>query len=608
MPNPLRRAVAGAAIAGLAGTASLVGLSPAHSVPPTEDAQCPDTYPVADLVKGQPVDGLTVSSGTVPDTFSGEVLGVLNDGIAPGLDMILVRLSSDEIDRVGGIWEGMSGSPVYAADGRLIGAVSYGLAYGSSPVAGVTPAGDMKTLLDRSPGTDPAQSQPAHTVRLSRSLQHKVVTSGAATQAEASSGLDRLPVPVAVSGVFNTKRLNKLSKHLGMDGVRLYRSGSAPSAAAAGDPSDIFAGSNLAASLAYGDFSAVGTGTTTMVCDGNVVAFGHPFNFDGDTSLTLHGADAIYIQEDPLGAPFKVSNATAPVGTIDEDRMEGIKGELGSLPDTTLVHSLVTLGAASRTGDSYVSLPLFVPDASAFATLGNQDRVLDRVGKGSSLVHFTVDGHTAGGEPFTLVRTNRFADDYDISYGSVFELADDLYQLVDNDFTDVTIDSVNVETDLSNAARAFTMGSVQAKVGKNGVYKKLGNSSRIKAQPGRTVYFKVTLKSRKDAFGSKVVTTSVKVPATTQPGTYGSVSLGGGSYLSGGGEDFGDDSGFGDTFSAPKSFDGLIDQLSSAPRSDDLTAILDFFPDRGQPVEITKKKAAGDVINDARMWDIVVRP
>src|SRR3954454_7416981 len=47
----------------------------------------------------------------------------------------------------------MSGSPVYAEDGRLIGAVSYGLAFGPSPVAGVTLAADMQQLLGDVPAS-----------------------------------------------------------------------------------------------------------------------------------------------------------------------------------------------------------------------------------------------------------------------------------------------------------------------------------------------------------------------------------------------------------------------------------------------------------------------
>ena len=59
--------------------------------------------------------------------------------------------------------------------------------------------------------------------------------------------------------------------------MTLFRSGKAAAAPAEAAEDEIFAGSNLAASLSYGDFSAVGTGTTTMVCDDKVVGFGHPF-------------------------------------------------------------------------------------------------------------------------------------------------------------------------------------------------------------------------------------------------------------------------------------------------------------------------------------------
>ena len=56
-----------------------------------------------------------------------------------------------------------------------------------------------------------------------------------------------------------------------------------------------------------------------------MVAFGHPMNFDGPTSLSVHNADAIVIQDD-LIAPFKLANIGGLVGTLDQDRMTGIRG------------------------------------------------------------------------------------------------------------------------------------------------------------------------------------------------------------------------------------------------------------------------------------------
>jgi SpoIVB peptidase S55 len=87
--------------------------------------------------------GYTISSGTTPKPFTARVIGVLKDGIAPGLDMIIVETDSPAIRDAGGIWAGMSGSPVYTSDGRLLGAVAYGLSGAPSRIGGITPAEEM---------------------------------------------------------------------------------------------------------------------------------------------------------------------------------------------------------------------------------------------------------------------------------------------------------------------------------------------------------------------------------------------------------------------------------------------------------------------------------
>ncbi len=53
--------------------------------------------PIADS-RRRPVNGMTVSQGVTPAPFTGEVIGVLDDGIAPGLDMVIVDLDSPAID------------------------------------------------------------------------------------------------------------------------------------------------------------------------------------------------------------------------------------------------------------------------------------------------------------------------------------------------------------------------------------------------------------------------------------------------------------------------------------------------------------------------------
>lgn len=597
MRSRLSAAIAGL---GLALSGAAVPLLGAQAVPPPDpgDDPCPAAYPVSDLTRDQPVTGKTVSVGTTPDPFTGSVLGVLQDGIAPGIDMILVRLTSSEIDRVGGIWAGMSGSPVYAEDGRLIGAVSYGLAFGPSPVAGVTPAADMQSLLTTPPSSARVATPDSSAVKIPRAAAERIVASGDATATEVDGGLSRLPLPLGVSGLVNGTRLSQVRKLLGLgDGVRLYRAGSV---SASSEPTDIVPGGNLAASLSYGDVSAVGVGTTTMVCGSEVVGFGHPFNWNGETSLTLHGADAVYVQEDPTLFPFKLANPTGPVGVIDQDRMAGIKGVLGLLPDTATVTTIVSSSSgATRTGVTEVSLPDFVPDAAAIGLLVNQDRVLDHIGGGSALVHFTISGTTGEGVPFTLVRTNRQSSQWDISYQTIFELGSDAYELWSNDFTDVTFTDIDVTVLLDEAPRSFRVGQVE--VLQNGAWTPLTRDSVVKARPATWLQVRTTLTSYRNRYGTKTITQLVRVPRTA-PGTRGMLSITGG-----GGEFFYDEEGFPDEDTSPASFDQLVAQLAGAPRNDELTAQLLLFGERSEITRKTKTNVDDVVQGDKSFRFRVIR-
>src|SRR4051794_38573447 len=191
----------GRAVTALALTAT--GLSGLAAIAPAVSATdgCPAAAPLSAATRDAPVNGVTVSSGTDPEPFTGSVIGVLNDGIAPGLDLILATLDSPELERVGGIWAGMSGSPVYTADGQLLGAVSYGLSIGPSRVAGITPAAEMYALLD-----DGATAAGASRVALTPTMRRALVASGTATTTQADSGMTRLPVPLAVSGLSPERR------------------------------------------------------------------------------------------------------------------------------------------------------------------------------------------------------------------------------------------------------------------------------------------------------------------------------------------------------------------------------------------------------------------
>ena len=106
---------------------------------------CADILPLSSVSKGDIGEGWTVVEGTDPQPFDAEVLGVAHDLVAPGRDVIIVRISGATVDAGGGVWAGMSGSPVYIG-GELAGALAYGFSFGATDIAGLTPAEDMSHL------------------------------------------------------------------------------------------------------------------------------------------------------------------------------------------------------------------------------------------------------------------------------------------------------------------------------------------------------------------------------------------------------------------------------------------------------------------------------
>jgi hypothetical protein len=580
--------LASAALAGLG--AAALGASPAQSaVPLAQDPQCAAAYPVDMLTRGLAVTGLTVSSGTVPDGFTGEVLGVLQDGIAPGLDMVMVRLTSDEIDRVGGIWAGMSGSPVYAPDGRLIGAVSYGLAYGPSPVAGVTPAEDMQALLDNPPTGSPSALDAANgpeEVAVPDRMSDRIVADGAATQDEVDSGLSRLPLPLGVSGIGTAKRMRQFKEGLGIDDVRVYRAG----AVGAGGPAgEIVAGGNIAASISYGDVTSAGVGTATQVCGDEVVAFGHPMTWTGPTTLTMHSADAIYVQEDPAWAPFKVANLTGAAGTISDDRMAGISGHLGVLPDTTEVSAHVTTSEGNgHDGTTMISLESEVPYLSAWHLLVDQDRAFDGVGQGSARVRWTVEGVRADGSPFEFSRVDRYASSYDITFETIWDSWDDLDRVLNNTFEDVRVTDVSYRAYLDREYRRYNVTGLKRAVGDHWVA--VSKGERLRVQPGQRLRLQVKLTSK--ALGTKLVPMTVRVPTGTA-GREGSLRVSGGSSVWAGGGGAG-------------SFEQLLTKIENAVHNNDLVTSLRIFK-RGADATRSVRATLSDVVGGSFWMDLKVR-
>jgi hypothetical protein len=515
--SPRRRGLAWfTATALVVGTAAALpfGGHPSALAAPAED--CAEAFPVADLEDGDPVEGFTVSKGTTPELFTGEVLGVLADGIAPGVDMVIMDLDSPAIEAAGGIWQGMSGSPVYTADGDLIGAVAYGLSWGPSPIAGITPFEHMDDYLG---------AMPARRATVDRATARRIAATGEASRSQAEQGFEMLGVATGVSGV-RSARLSQLR-----DQGRSYIPKSAGTAGRASlddstSADDVYAGGNLAASYSYGDINFAGVGTATSVCDGQVVGFGHPFSFSGATTMSLHPADAIYVQPESIGAPFKVANLGNPVGTIFQDHLTGITGEFGALPAGTQITSSVSFGSRNRTGSTTVTVPELAAAVTFFQLIANHDRVLDAITEGSELQSWTITGDVDG-VPFSISHTDRYTSQFDLSFEASIELADLVYLLSTLD--GLTIDDISVDSSATRAAGSYRVVGNQVKV--RGAWMNVSHRNPLRTKAGKLLRLRAVLKSSN---GGKITSPySFRVPQEAA-GMRGQIFLTGGAEYYGG--------------------------------------------------------------------------
>lgn len=559
-------------------------------VPDTEP--CPAAATVASVNPGDAVTGKTVSSGTTIEGFEGEVLGVVEDAVSPGFDLIVARLTSPEIDRVGGIWSGMSGSPVYDSSGDLVGAVSYGFAYSPSPVAGITPAEEMQALLSEPPtATAPSPLATAagrDTVDLPGTMERRLVASGAATAAEVSGGLTRLPIALAVPGTVPKKRLAATLERMGMEGARVFATGSATPT---GPLYDIVSGGNLAVSESYGDVTFAGVGTATAVCDDEILAFGHPFAFTGKSALTMHGASAIYVQEDPNWVPFKMAQLGAPSGTVTQDRMAGLLATQTEIPSAPDITTSVTSGTRSRTGTTYIPAMNWFADVSAYHLLFNQQRVFDARAEGAQTSRWTVKGLRADGSAFEYTRADRFAHPDDLVWSAPDELFMQLFGLM-NTGEKISFTEVDASSNMSPDYQAFTIKRLQIR--NAGAWRPVRRPLQVR--PGVTKRFRVTLAS--DQLDTAYVRLAVTIPRR---------AVGGGLLTFRGGNTYGGWEEFWYEPTSGSSFDKELATIKATPRNDTVVADLQVERVRGGMATRSVRVRTGAIVDGARYIPLVVR-
>ncbi len=567
--------------AGLLCGAALVPLSHSTvaSAAPGDSVACPAPFPATDLTDGMAATGLTTAgyypggpatpSKVTPEAFDGRYLGTVED---PTGDLFLFELSGSRITRPdgtvdAGIWQGISGSPLYATDGRLIGSVSYAFTQISgSAVAGVTPAADLYDLLEET--TAPA----ARRIVLDKSERAMLRRAGVPARA-ASADLTRLTTPTAVSGLRGVPptMVAAIARKAGVAVPRL-----AGGTSTQDEMIPVVPGGNVAVAVSHGSMAIYSVGTASAVCDDVVIGYGHS-NEWRPTGATIHGASTATIMAD--GAiSYKMANLGAPVGTLLHDRLNGITGRLDTVPAGTTV-TVTSTGPKGRTTETVVS----EPDALAFV-IGNQTYrdaalTLDESAAGTAAVSWEITFTREDGSSQTFTRSQRYASAESIPDEVPNDVAGDVQAILDNGFEDVTVTDVAIRQDVSRSYRAYRIGKVETRSG--GTWQTLNEFGRITAKAGSKIKVRVQLQreSRRAAVSPVSRTFTFKVPAkATKRGMLSIV---------GNGASFWD---FEDFFFMPEDADGgqpesldeLLATMKATPKQDTVDLSLTTMTARGE--------------------------
>ena len=322
--------------------------------------------PLDALKPGMKGEVWTVFKGTTPEPFSVEVTGVVRNALGPGKSLILCELTDERVQKMGAV-AGMSGSPLYI-DGRLAGALSYQVQkFETVRYAGFTPVADL--------------------VEVSRKSDQALAAKAARGQPETRPASNGKPdealqplTPVFAFGGLTPQVVEWLAPQFSELGLRVTGLGGQMAAGSAptGASRSLQPGDAVAVAVTTGDITLAATGTVSYVEGNRVVAFGHPMMGLGDVALPMARSEIVAILPSNLNS-LKVANTGEIIGTISQDRLSAVAGELGPAPAMLPVEIAVV-----RPGEEVKYLrfsaarhpqltPLVIGAGTAQAVLGSND-------------------------------------------------------------------------------------------------------------------------------------------------------------------------------------------------------------------------------------------
>jgi hypothetical protein len=349
---------------------------------PTRADDTTATFPLKDVKPGMKGEVYTIFTGDTIEKVDLVVIGVMENALGPRQDIILVQLLGEKAEHTG-VVAGMSGSPVYF-DGKLAGALSLKLGvFNKEAIGGVTPIANMLPVIDSAPAAQAAE-RPAASKTDAISFSARVpLPQTFSEQMGAGSGEFLVPIetPLIATGMY-PDTMAQFSKQIAGWGMSMVAGGTA---AASPDDAQLKPGDMVGVELMRGDMTiSPGCTVTVVEASGKVLACGHPIFSFGSVSMPMARGHVIMTLASAM-ASTKIMSTGGTIGTLTQDRVTAIGGQLGPEPPMIPVEvSLVTPTEEKKFHFEVIESPQLTPTLVALATYNG------------------IVGSTAYGEGFTL--------------------------------------------------------------------------------------------------------------------------------------------------------------------------------------------------------------
>ena len=501
----------------------------------------PPILPYSELTAGMQGTAYTVldTSGEIR-TFPVEILGPM-DGGKGAQRMIMARTSGELIEQVGGVLQGMSGSPVYVGD-RLVGALSAGVkdlspyTFFITPIEDMTPLWSMPDVKNQTNivtvdlvkeieerrkaeekrrlrarekefekmSREERESEWRDMMAVLRGEQSEQAAEDTSAEAASETPAAEEKAYVFAQG-FNTAGLRYLQDNLPMKGTTLLPLGGFGGNTNLHTRYDaaLTGGQAMGVAIVYGDFSVGATGTVTAVDGKNVLGFGHSFMHKGNVNYFMTDADVIGTIAGQSNG-MKIANIGSVIGRINQDRETGVAGTLGTFPTSVPMQIHVkdnALGTEETFGAQIAYDEDFLPILSGSIAYAAMSRVSDSLGSSTARVRFAIRTNAYEGGLFE--RRNMYYSAADVGQVAVTELLQAMNLIVTN--AEKESDVIDVDVDVELDAGRETALLVSA------------TPDKMTVKPGETVTFKTTIRPYRKA--EETLSIPYQVPKAQPVGT-----------------------------------------------------------------------------------------